>query len=477
MKARLKILCLLSFIVLSFPIFSQQVIFEKWYGSTYNDIGSEAVKTVDGGYLIAGIYQESTYNDVWLIKTNSNGDTLWSKKYGENYWDNGYSITATYDGNYIIGGRKFSSSNTATGQAYLIKVAPDGNVIWDKDYGSADKDGCNSIICASDSGYVFAGQYNYSYFWVMKADSGGTQNWSSVLMSGNATDLIETSDNKYLAVGVATLPNFDFFVAKFDPSTGDTLWTKQIGGSGNDVPYSVCELNDGNFLISGYTNSFGNGGNDVYLVKLSPDGDTLATRTYGSTGDDFSFSICKTNDNGFLIAGQSDSFGGGGFDAYVIKIDSNLDTVWTSTYGGTGNDYFNKVMHSEDNKFVLIGNTKSFGNGGDVYFVKIQDNNGTTDLDNNVAGNTIPDKYYLLQNYPNPFNPTTTIEFSVPKTQFVTLKIFDILGREVSTLVSKIMSSGIYSVQFNGNNYNSGTYFYQLREGSFQETRKFVLIK
>ena len=96
---------------------------------------------------------------------------------------------------------------------------------------------------------------------------------------------------------------------------------------------------------------------------------------------------------------------------------------------------------------------------------------------NNNNTNGIPTEYQLAQNYPNPFNPSTKISYALPKSGLVTLKIYDIVGREVSTLVNEVKTAGSHIVEFNASNYASGTYFYRLQNNDFTETKKMLLVK
>ena len=231
------------FTLLLVSLSNAQQRWERNYGGTNYDLGYSAQQTQDGGYIIAGSAASfgAGGGDVYLIKTNVYGDTLWTRTYGGTYYDGGFSVQQTSDGGYIVAG--YTGSFGAGGDVYLIKT------------------------------------------------------------------------NAF----------------------GDTLWTRTYGGTSYDLGNSGQQTSDGGYIIAGYTNSFGAGGYDVYLIKTNSQGDTLWTRTYGGTNVDVGESVRQTSDGGYVITGTTGSFGAGG-DFYLIKTNATGDTLWTRTCGGAGYD-------------------------------------------------------------------------------------------------------------------------------------------
>jgi hypothetical protein len=151
----------------------------------------------------------------------------------------------------------------------------------------------------------------------------------------------------------------------------EKYWAKTYGGAGNDYGFSVVQTSDGGYVIAGDTSSFGLGGSDIYLVKTDSSGNQLWQRTYGGAGDDVGYSVQQTSDGGYVIAGWTTSFGAGGYDIYLVKTDSSGNQLWQGTYGGTGNEEGCSVQQTSDGGYIIAGYVTPFGSGGsDVYLVK-----------------------------------------------------------------------------------------------------------
>jgi len=174
----------------------------------------------------------------------------------------------------------------------------------------------------------------------------------------------------------------------------DTLWTKTFGGADYDWGYSVQQTSDGGYIIAGYTESFGVGLEDIYLIKTDSIGDTMWTKTYGGPSSDYGAAVLQTLDNGFIVTGWTYSFGTGACDVYLMKTNSNGDTIWTKTYGGTGYDKAHSFQKTSDNGYIITG---VFGPWytGDLYLIKV-DSIGTT-LWTKTYGGTGLDVGYSVQ--------------------------------------------------------------------------------
>src|SRR5689334_20157735 len=207
---------------------------------------------------------------------------------------------------------------------------------------------------------------------------------------GNGSDegrcVKQTWDGGYIIAGSTSsfgAGAVDVYLLKVD-SVGNVQWQKTFGGNNIDRGYSLDITADSGYVICGFTNSFGFGGYDAYLIRTDQNGDTLWTKTYGGTDWDFGYSVKQTNDGGFIITGGTYSFGNGDEDFYIIKTNLSGDTLWTKAYGGSNMDVANAIQQTNDSAYIICGNTLSFGAGAtDIYLIKI-----------NPSGNVIWNKTY-----------------------------------------------------------------------------------
>jgi len=355
---------------------------ERTYGSaTGADNGASVQQTADGGYIIAGTYSlvPGIY-DIYLIKTDAKGDTLWTKTYGGANQDNGTSIQQTNDGGYIITGYTFSFG-AGLSDVYLIKTDANGDTLWTKTFGGTNDDLATSVRQTADKGYIITG-WTKSFgtglidVYLIKTNVNGDTLWTKTFGGINddgGGSVQQTTDKGYIITGWTKsfgAGSDDVYLIKTD-SLGDTLWTKTFGGINNEQGGSVQQTADGGFIITGTTNSFGAGFKDVYVIKTDVNGDTLWTKTFGGIITDQGSSIQQTTDGGYIITGNTYSFGSGSNDVYLIKTNVNGDTLWTKILGGISADLGRSVQQTTDGGYIITGTTISFGAGNfDVYLIK-----------------------------------------------------------------------------------------------------------
>ncbi|MFQ5868818.1 MAG: T9SS type A sorting domain-containing protein, partial [Candidatus Zixiibacteriota bacterium] len=470
-------------------------------GGSEADKGNSVQQTSDGGYIIAGrtmSFGAGGY-DAYLVKTDSSGNAEWSRTYGGSAYDYGLSVQQVSDG-YIIAGHT-QSFGAGSSDVYLVKTDSSGNTLWSRTYGGSSGDWGNSVEQTSDGGYIIAG---------------GTQSFGAGL--------------------------HDFYLVKTD-SSGDTLWTHTYGGGSYEEAHSVQQTADGGYIIAGYTDSFGAGSQDCYVLETDSAGGTLWTRTYGGSAYDWGNSVQQTSDGGYIIAGDTQSFGAGNGDVYLIKTvgrvaivcdnpspwfcraesfffkltvsnltgDDVSGTLTFSGYSGYDCDPANVLISIPRARTYPPGVTEQYYRfkapnavGPGQYSASVGGTLGDVDLfccmNTDIVqcgpwksgGNSewelveasasefessLPASTSLSQCYPNPFNASTVIEYQLPEASDVKVEVYNLIGEKVATLVDSKQQAGYGSVVWDAFEVSSGVYFYKLTAGDFTETKRMLLVK
>ncbi len=427
-------------------------IWERTYGGSAADGFRSAIPTSDGGIVAVGY----TYSfgagdvDVFVVRTDASGDTLWMRAFGGPSPDYGYGVCETGDGAYVVAGYTMSLGAGAE-DVYLLKIDDAGNVLWTKTYGGAGLDEARSVCSTSDGCVIVAGQ-TYS------------------LGAGSA----------------------DVYVLKID-ANGDTLWTRACGGERSDWAEGVCETADGCYGTSGTTGSF-NTTRDAYMLKIDPSGALVWEQRYGSTAayrEDYATGVCALPDSGMASTGwRSDQDHGDpcqvGFlqvdgagvqtmyrrytapyieygnsiarmtvDGYVVcgavkdptthkndlllvRREESSAWGWSQVLGGAGSDRGCSIVGAGEGYFIVAGYTESSGNGRfDGWLRKLRE--PVTSVPSSEAVET--GLRFEVPN-PNPFRPMTTLRFSLPVDARVDLAVYDVAGRRVAVLASGTLEHG-----------------------------------
>lgn len=464
----------------------------KTFGGTFIDIAHSVQITSDDGFIITGYTRSfggQTGRRVWLIRTNSTGDMLWQNTYGGSNDDEGYDVKQTSDGGFIIAGHT-KSFGAGGMDVFLIKTDSLGNQEWTRTFGGPQDDEGYSVVQTSDGGYLVAGATS-SFgaggrdIYLVRTNSMGNTIWTKTLgglSSDGAWSIVQTSDGGYALAGWTFShgpgPIGNAWLVKID-TAGNQQWHSWFGGTGVDRAHEVKQTSDGGYILTGYTSSSGAGLDDMLLVRTDSLGNLIWSKTFGGSGRDYGQSVIQTDvDGGFLVAGYTLSFGAGGEDMWLVRVDVNGNLVWQKTLGGSSADVAYSVQQTIDGGFIVAGYTLSFGAGvHDVWLVKIAP---TGTLVSNPEISVSDFKIY--QNFPNPFNPSTTISFDIPTSSYVQLVIYNMLGQKVRTLVNQKLQHGSHSATWDGMTDTglqvpSGVYLYKLKSDNFSDTKKMILMK
>jgi len=475
--------------ILLVPIFSLATItFERTYGTlSSHETGYAVQTTLDGGYAIVGC--ATTGRDIiYFVRTDSLGYPLWISSIGQPYrHKNSYSLKELDDGGFIIVGYKGNLSSSVNDDAYLVRFSSSGDTLWSKLLGGDSLDRGYWIEITPDSNFIIAGQtksygVGSSDVWLVKTDTSGNVLWHQTY-GGTSYDMgrciKNTPDCGFIIVG--STYSFgagfrDIYLIKTD-SLGNLLWSKTYGGSDYEWGYDVENTIDNGYIIVGSTNSFSFGvwGQDVYLIKTNSLGDTLWTKTYGGVNDDVGHSVTVTLDNGFVVAGYTESEGAGYSDVWLIKTDSLGNIIWTKTYGGVDNDGAYSIKTTQDNGFIITGYTDSNSSGKDVYLIKT-DSLGNVGIKEKETSN-FRSRVSMIEIFPSLVTRCLNIEYMLTRKEQVELSIYDATGSRVRLIKQEKLAPGYYQQKINIENLSNGVYFIVLKQGDEKVSKKFLLIK
>jgi len=313
----------------------------------------------------------------------SNNPITFDKTYGGKDHDIAKSVIKLNDG-YLIAGESKSFHEDRDYNAYIIKIDKKGEKVWSKIYGGKDDEYINAITKFGDN-FVFVGStksYNVRNrsFYFVNIDKDGKVNWEKTYYRYDrdyyyGNDIIADGQNLIVA-GVEK--HLEFFNAKIDPmifkinSDGDKVWHKYYRGKDEDRANAIINTKDG-YILAGETETYGHGDFDAYVVGVDKKGKREWFHAYGGKDDEVANDIIETKD-GYILVGSTDSFGLNYKDVYVVKIDKRGKTIWQYNYGGRYDDIGYAITKSPDGGFVIVGKTETRRNGDDLYLFKIDKN-------------------------------------------------------------------------------------------------------
>jgi hypothetical protein len=304
----------------------------------------------------------------------------WAFTYGGSDDDSLISIQQTQDGGYIVAGTT-SSFGAGSGDIVLMKLTASGELTWQKAYGGTGTEMAKSIRQTRDGGYIVAGQTS-SFgagdinLWVMKLSSAGVITWQK-RYGGTGDDyagsIQQTQDGGYIVTG----HTFSFgegvcdaWVLKLD-STGVVTWFKTYGGAGEDAIDSIQQTQDGGYIAAGSTTSFGVESSDVWILRLDSAGEAVWQKTYGRSGGDWARAIQQTRDGEHIVAGYTSLSNVENGDAWVMKLSSAGAVVWQKAYGGSGDEFAKAIQQTQDGGYIVAGDTWPLGGPDDAWVFKL----------------------------------------------------------------------------------------------------------
>ncbi len=557
-------------------------IWTKTYGGINNDDAIAVENTSDGGYIVCGrtnSFGNGSY-DIWLLKIDSRGDSLWMNTFGSSNYESGKSIKATPDGGYIITGYQTSGTwGFEPADAFLIKIDSNGNQIWNRNFRKSNYNWATSVLQTLDYGYLLGGTCGQSEqpphdIFIIKTDSNGDSLWSKIYndsLSRNCSSISHTLDGDYIICGSINLvgtDDWDTELIKID-EFGDVDWKVVVGDNYHEIGNKIIQTIEGDYVVTGRKHILVSDTSKVWLVKISGflekpilfsiqdvqndqggwvtvhfakslyDTDTLihpvskaeyytveenydsiwtavgSTVAYGKSYYSVLVPTIKDStmySNGLIdfrvIAGMdegnfvSNILSGYSVDNLTPNAPQNLsgyliqDTVaslvWSSNqeedfqyysvFRSTDGINFESIYDLTDTTYI---DTFYIAADSLFYGIKAVDYSGNHSTYSNFVTfilNNIPNEggynldFRLHQNYPNPFNPKTKIIFDLPELKKVRIDIFNVLGQKIKSILNKQIPAGSHQVEFDARDLSSGVYLYRIKAGEYQQVKKMVLL-
>ena len=353
------------------------LLWSRTYGGSKDDRGQAVVQTSDGGFAITGYAMSDDgdasnnegFHDNWVLKLDPQGNIEWEQSFGFSGHDHSYDIVENADGGLFFTGflditsaradgytdKSYTLTRHGVGEFWGTKLNQLGELEWREYFGGTNNDRAHAVVTAREGGYVMAGFSESEDF--------------------------DISDPK---------GSYDFWVVKID-GEGQLVWEQSFGGSGIDIAQDIARTEDGGYIITGSTISTDgdiaatHGESDVWVIKIDALGNLLWERTYGGSNFEAAESISPTADGGYIIAGNSKSTdqdlstNAGQNDLWVLKIDPQGQILWQQAYGGTDLEFGFDALETLDGGILLVGESKSTDlfplvnkGGTDLVVIKIE---------------------------------------------------------------------------------------------------------
>ncbi len=381
----------MMFILLSSSLQIHNCLASQWaksYGGSDNELPYAVQQTKEGGYIVAG--ETSSFggglDDMFIMKLDSNGTVAWQKTYDGigNYRSRAYALQKTSDDGYIVAGET-GAFGPFPRNMWVLKLDPQGDVAWQKAYSCSgdNQQEARSIQQTTDGGYIVAGYIehldasSWAELMILKLDQNGNVSWQKIYGGFDTflylwpVQIHQARDGSYIvacSIKYAEAEKYDFWILKLDPG-GNIIWQKTYGGISNEWAYSIQQTIDEGYIVAGNSSSFGSGNRDMWILKLDQDGDIAWQKIYGGGGHDSASSIQQTKNGDYIVVGDTNSYGAGNFDLWILKLDQNGSVLWQKTYGGSSNDsiYSGFIQQTTDGGYIVATRTNSFGLGTPNY--------------------------------------------------------------------------------------------------------------
>jgi hypothetical protein len=347
--------------------------FIKLYGGEKPDYGVGVEQTADGGYIYVGSSyshpEGGTDKDICLVKTDEKGDRKWVKFYGGKGEDQAISVKPAPDGGILILGDWGETESVFNGtDYYLVKTDSEGEILWSKRYGLPSRyEQAKSMNITLDGGIIIAGnivhEEEFSEMYLIKTDAAGEPLWETTfgllnLPNEVGNSIVSLPDGSFVVCGtekgrkLANSEDTDVRIIKIN-AEGGILWSYAYGGPTSQTGMEIQPF-PGGFITVGTINTTGEH-TDIFLLKVDGAGKEIWSKTLGGNHNEMGASVSAAPDGSFIVCGTTESYGEGGKDIYLLKVDNEGNELWSETFGGRGNDEGSKITIAKDGGLVIAG--------------------------------------------------------------------------------------------------------------------------
>ncbi|MDP8239160.1 MAG: T9SS type A sorting domain-containing protein [Candidatus Hatepunaea meridiana] len=377
---------LISFTLLTFVLHlhaQPEVLWTRAFGGAQGEQGLAIIQAANGNIVPVG--NEESFDgggaDGWILELNEeDGEEIWSANFGGAGYDRFYDVIQV-DDQFVTSGYGGSFGNVQF-QFWLTRINENHNQVWSRDFGGGEHERCNDLIQTAAGGFAFTGN-TYSVGagegdgWIVVTNENGEQIWAEAF-GGEGEDgfsgITHGDDDNIIVAGKTNsfgAGGYDFWLLKLN-AEGEEVWSETYGGEEDDQCHSIIRTDDNCYVMAGTTVSFGENAGDFWMIKVNEDGEEIWSRTFDSDCDELCRTVIQTVDGGFMLAGHNWAYNDARCDGWLIRTDDEGEELWSETYGGDQADVFVDIVQMDDGGYAITGWTSSIGAGGlDLWVVRL----------------------------------------------------------------------------------------------------------
>jgi len=467
------------------------IVWMRTYGGPDNDGLVQAIYASDGSIVAVGYTYSSGAGamDVYAVKVDAAGDTVWTRALGGSGRDYGYGLCEAPGGGYALAGYT-TSAGAGAEDVYVIRLDAGGNPVWARTYGGTGSDEGRAICQSGDGGFVVAGRTasygsGESDSYVLKLAANGDTVWTRVYGGAEydwSEGVSETADGCYCVCGTtgSNSPSRDICLIKID-AAGALVWQRFYGdfatAFSHDWGTGLCATADSGVVVTGNRIIAGIDPSDLYFLRTDRLGAQTSLKRYADAYVEYGHSICETPDGGFLISGSKKAGATLKNDLVLAKRIGGSGWLWGQVIGGSGSDWGSSVTPLATGYYVVAGQTDSYGAGGyDGWLIKVAEPGAGA-----RGGDANPGAAFIGA-MPNPVGESTCLTFGLAEDGEADLGVFDVAGRRVRLLAAERYCVGQHTVIWDGRDdagrdVSPGIYLVRLSSGTFQAASKLVVLR